>query len=153
MSNNTFGSFNDEFQPDNQPLDDEKCFSPDNIAVRDLASYSDKIQKDVMRKYYFLEWMRKELVGGWTQKNLEPLLDEAAQQLNLPAPKWRTLAKWWQLYSQSNFSLISLIPRTEQVGNREIKVKGEMVFFDKALERYLVPERPSIAAIYQYYSD
>ena len=153
MSNNTFGSFNDEFQPDNQPLDDEKCSSPENIAVRDLASYSDKIQKNVMRKYYFLEWMRKELVGGWTQKNLVPLLDEAAKQLKLPAPKWRTLAEWWKVYSESGCSLISLIPKTENMGNRNIKVKGEMVFFNKAKERFLVKERTTIADVYRYYSD
>ncbi|WP_318409846.1 Mu transposase C-terminal domain-containing protein [Photobacterium leiognathi] len=144
--------FSDEFEFENQIEEIELASNVEDDVSRDLASYPDATQKEVMRRYYFIEWMRKELVGGWTQKNLDPLLNRAARELKLKAPKWRALANWWKIYSQSGFKLTSLIPR-QTAGNRNLKVKNEMVFFDKALERYLVPERPSIAAVYQYYSD
>ncbi|GAD30390.1 putative transposase domain protein [Photobacterium leiognathi lrivu.4.1] len=144
--------FSDEFEFENQIEEIELASNAEDDVSRDLASYPDAIQKEVMRRYYFIEWMRKELAGGWTQKNLDTLLNRAARELQLKAPKWRALANWWKIYSQSGFQLTSLIPR-QTAGNRNLKVKNEMVFFDKALERYLVPERPSIAAVYQYYSD
>lgn len=46
-----------------------------------------------------------------------------------------------------------MLPNTNNKGNRSLKITNEASFFDRALERYLVLECPSISAVYQYYSD
>ncbi|HIF9250979.1 TPA: TnsA endonuclease N-terminal domain-containing protein [Photobacterium damselae] len=124
-----------------------------DMISRDLSSYSESIQKEVMRRYDYLNWVKDRLAGGWTQKNLDPLLKQAEEDLNLPAPKWRTLANWWRVYSSSEYDIHSLIPKTERSGNRNLKVDGDSTVFEKAVARYLRPERPSIATVYQYYID
>lgn len=95
----------------------------------------------------------KHLIGGWTQKNLDPLLAKAMTEINYPPPKWRALAEWWSAYSVSGKKLSSLIPKFHRKGNRKRKVTNEASLFDRALERYLVLECPSISAVYQYYSE
>lgn len=144
--------FNDEFQ---MVKDAVTIAEPHEIEVidRDLSSYSESIQKEVMRRYDYLNWIKDRLVGGWTQKNLEPLLKQAEKDIHLPAPKWRTLASWWRVYSSSGYDINSLIPKTERSGNRNLRVNEDSDFFDKAVARYLAPERPSISTVYQYYTD
>ncbi|MGR5144480.1 Mu transposase C-terminal domain-containing protein [Photobacterium sp. DNB23_23_1] len=147
------GSFQDEM-PSALDLTHEGAESlPVEFVERDLASYPDDIRSEVRRRVEYLHWIEKHLVGGWTQNNLEPLLVEAAKEIQYPPPKWRALAKWWSVYSASGKMITSLIPKVHRKGNRKRKVTNEAAFFDRAVERYLVPERPSISAIYQYYFD
>ncbi|PSU08000.1 hypothetical protein C9I92_10675 [Photobacterium ganghwense] len=127
--------------------------STDDFFERDLASYPDEIQIEVRRRIEYLQWIEKHLVGGWTQKNLDPLIEKAAREIDFPPPKWRALAKWWSVYSSSGKMLASLVPKLHRKGNRNLKITNELSFFDRAVERYLVPERPSISAVYQYYTD
>lgn len=127
--------------------------STDDFFERDLASYPDEIQTEVRRRIEYLQWIEKHLVGGWTQKNLDPLIEKAAREIDFPPPKWRALAKWWSVYSSSGKMLASLVLKLHRKGNRNLKITNESSFFDRAVERYLVPERPSIAAVYQYYID
>lgn len=120
---------------------------------RDLASYPPEIQSEVRRRYEYIQWIEKHLKGGWTQKNLDPLIALASKEIKYPPPKWRALAKWWSLYSDSGRMLSALIPKVHRKGNRKQKVANDLVFFERAIERYLVTERTSIAAVYEYYAD
>ncbi|KDM93137.1 Mu transposase C-terminal domain-containing protein [Photobacterium galatheae] len=148
------GVFGDEFQTVIEfDKHSEGSLSTHGTVNRDLASYSTEIQSEVMRRYRFIEWIRKRVKGGWTEKNLNSLIRQAAIELKLEPPSCRTLARWWKRYSEANFSLMSLLPNNSNKGNRKQKVANDSVFFERAIERYLVPERPSIAAVYEYYSD
>ncbi|WP_245823628.1 transposase family protein [Photobacterium proteolyticum] len=142
-----------EVDSHNKTNDLDRKSTESELFERDLATYLDDVQVEVRRRYEYLTWIEKHLAGGWTQNNLEPLLVEAAKEIEYPPPKWRTLAKWWSLYSSSGKKITSLVPKVHLKGNRKQKVENDTVFFERAVERYLVPERPSIAAVYEYYSD
>ena len=150
--NSCINDFYDEFQLNSVSLHLVQPSVSDCVS-RDLSSYSESTQEEVMRRYRYLTWIEKRLDGGWTQKNLDPLLKQAEDEIKLPAPKWRTLAQWWHLYSSSSKDIFSLIPKTEFAGNRHVKVLDDSDFFDQAVARYLIPERPSISAVYRYYFD
>lgn len=146
------GFFKDEFLldegtpfPDNLP--------PDPITVaRDLASYPKDIQAEVNRRLAYLKWIEKRLEGGWTKGRLEPLLDQASTQITDEPPSWRTLVRWQKKYSDSGRQLSSLIPKHDNKGNRIIKGDGlAEKYYEQALKRFLVTERPSISAAYRYY--
>ncbi|MEL6113837.1 transposase family protein [Photobacterium sp. SP02] len=148
------GVFGDEFQTVIEfDKHSEGSLTTHGTVNRDLASYSTEIQSEVMRRYRFIEWILKRVKGGWTEKNLNSLIRQAAIELKLEPPSCRTLARWWKSYSEANCSLMSLLPNNSNKGNRKQKVANDSVFFERAIEIYLVPERPSIAAVYEYYAD
>jgi len=132
------------------PQADEKK----EAVARDLETYPEAIQQETMRRLDFLNWIKKRLVGGWTQKNLEPIIPLAATALNFKAPGWRTVSRWWGLYSASEFNLQSLTPKHHRKGNVNKRVStADNKYIEEAISCYLVKERPTIAAAYQYYSD
>jgi len=124
------------------------------VVARDLETYPEAIQQETMRRLAFINWIKKRLVGGWTQKNLEPIIPFAATALNFKAPGWRTVSRWWGLYSASEFNLLSLTPKHHRKGNVNKRVStADDKYIEEAISCYLVEERPTIAAAYQYYSD
>ncbi|PAJ73294.1 integrase [Pseudoalteromonas sp. NBT06-2] len=148
MSDTSFGRFFDEFDNEvSEPLTPE-----DNLVQRDLESYSEEIKKEVLIRLCYLKWFQKNLKGGWTDKNITPLLNVAPKFNEVKRPCSRTIARWWKLYKNSGFKLFSLIPKHAKKGNINTKSSSDK-FFEQALNRYLVKERPSIAKVYQYYSD
>ncbi|MFD1009108.1 Mu transposase C-terminal domain-containing protein [Oceanisphaera ostreae] len=152
--NPTQGFFHDEF-PLNEaiPIAGNQLPEPINIS-RDLASYTTEIQAEVSRRLAYLKWIEKRLDGGWTQARLEPLLEQASTELGTEPPNWRTLARWRKKYSNSDLQFSSLIPKHGNKGNRIIKSDSSAEnFYDQAVKRFLVEERPSIAAAYRYYAD
>ncbi|MBO1519393.1 Mu transposase C-terminal domain-containing protein [Oceanisphaera pacifica] len=152
--NLTQGFFYDEYPldeaisvTDNQPLEPVKV-------SRDLASYPAEVQAEVNRRLAYLTWVEKRLDGGWTQARLEPLLDQASIELGIEPPNWRTLVRWRTKYSNSEFALSSLIPKYGNKGNRITKSDSRAEkFYEQALKRFLVQERPSVAAVYRFYAD
>lgn len=148
-------SFTDEFPLDvNSPAQAETPSTEPITVPRDLASYPAEIRAEVSRRLEYLNWVREHLDGGWTEANLIPLLKKAAAEITAPPPNWRTLARWWKQYSHSDFELTSLIPKHGGKGNRQKRGHGGVdAFFEQAVERYLVRERPSISAVYRYYAD
>lgn len=121
---------------------------------RDLVTYPDGIQKETVRRVRIIKWMNKRLIGGWTEKNLKPLISAAKEDLTINIPSARTLASWWRLYFNSGYQLTSLIPMHHTKGNTSKRLSdSDEIFFERAIDRYLVKEKPSIAHVYQYYCD
>lgn len=147
MSNDLF---HDEFQLDTKLA--EK--STPQKGTRDLATYPEPIRAEVTFRLAYLNWIMKHLEGKWTQSNLEPLIVKAAVEFDGKTPSWRTVRRWWDAYSTSNFSFESLIPKVHRRGNRKPKTASENeCFIHDAIKRYLVEERPSIAAAYEIFKD
>ncbi|WP_042145938.1 MULTISPECIES: Mu transposase C-terminal domain-containing protein [unclassified Pseudoalteromonas] len=119
---------------------------------RDLASYPKKIQYEVSKRYDYIKWIESHLIGGWTKKNLMPLINTEPKHNTSTRPYWRTVARWWQSFNKSERDMLSLIPKHAKKGNCNT-VSSSDKFYEQAVERYLVKERPSIAKVYQYYSD
>ena len=152
--NTDSGFFKDEFiLNEGIPFSDKQSSDPITVA-RDLASYPENIQGEVTRRLAYLKWIEKRLDGGWTQARLEPLLEQASVELDIEPPNWRTLVRWRKEYFDSGCQLSSLIPKHGNKGNRIIKGDGlAEKFYEQALKRFLVKERPSISAAYRYYAD
>lgn len=147
--------FIDEFEcADDEDIQEEDSSPAEPVTVpRDLASYPEETRNEVQRRIGYINWVRKRLDGGWTKAKLAPLIEQASAEIEGDPPNWRTLARWWKSYSKSGCLLTSLIPQHGGKGNRKNKLDIESeVFFDKAVERYLVRERPSIAKVYRYYT-
>ncbi|QBF82642.1 hypothetical protein EXU30_08020 [Shewanella maritima] len=123
-------------------------------ASKSLEMHSEAIQYETKKRLYYVRFIQKRIDGGWTQKNIEPLLALLTPYDNSPKPKWRAIASWYSKYRKSNFCITALIPSLAKKGNRTLKNNSGDFYFNKALEdKYLRKERPSVATAYRYYCD
>ncbi|WP_035387132.1 Mu transposase C-terminal domain-containing protein [Ferrimonas senticii] len=149
-----FPSFEDEFVSELPLQERDQAPQGPELIPRDIASYPESVRDETYRRADYVLWFRKNLKGGWTQKNIEPLLAEAELAVRRPAPSWRTLASWWRIYKQAGCEILALVPKHANKGNTKSRTSSrEQKIFDKAVERYLIPQRPSVAAVYQFYKD
>ncbi len=121
-----------------------------------LDTYPDKCRKEAVRRLSYIQRFKRVVVGGWTQKNLQPLLEdvEFLKGLDEPIPSWRTLAGWHSEFKKNGESVESLVPKHHKKGNRKNKKEDSDRYFQRALfEKYLRKERPSIRSAYFYYCD
>lgn len=119
---------------------------------RSFETYSTELQQEALRRFDILTWVSNRLEGGWTQKNLEPLLSEAAIELQMELPNWRTLARWNKEYHSAGESVLALLPKTERKGNRCEKLSDEENdIFNRAVLHYLDKKRDSIRSTFRYY--
>ncbi|WP_299010253.1 Mu transposase C-terminal domain-containing protein [uncultured Shewanella sp.] len=141
---------------------DSECLENDNTeaisvtvhANKSLEMYDESIQHETKKRLHYIRFIEKRIDGGWTQKNIEPLLAELTPFDDGPKPKWRAVAAWYSRFRRSDFCVTALIPNHEKKGNRTIKNSNGDFYFNKALEdKYLRRERPSIATTYRYYCD
>ncbi len=115
-------------------------------------SFPDELKNEALHRLKYLQWIEARLIGGWTEKNISPLLVEAASILPPPVPNWRTLARWRKNYIQQGKKIIALIPRHQAKGNSQSRLPlSDEIFFEEAVHKYLVDEEPSIASSYQLY--
>lgn len=69
-----------------------------NIIERDLDSFSQEQKQLALSRFKLLSLVNKELVGGWTPKNLNPLIDKHLKQSELETrPSYKSLKRpLWQ---------------------------------------------------------
>ncbi|MDD9173522.1 TnsA endonuclease N-terminal domain-containing protein [Aliivibrio sp. S2TY2] len=123
------------------------------VLTPSLDSYDDAIKAEVLRRISFLKWIKPRLKGGWTEKNLTPLLNDASIDLKAIAPKWRTLAEWHKNYHQSGEKVSSLIPKHSYKGNKHMNTDGDFLITKAINEKYLTLNRCSISQTFKYYCD
>ena len=124
-----------------------------NLTQRDLDTFTDALKNQALQRYKLISTIDKKLSRGWTQRNLDPILDELFKGGDVVRPNWRTVARWRKKYIDSNGDIASLADKNHKMGNRTNRIKGDDKFFDKALERFLDAKRPTVATAYQYYKD
>ncbi|GAA5133061.1 Mu transposase C-terminal domain-containing protein [Thalassotalea piscium] len=150
--------FNDEFDESiipNKPETPSQYVKLDNanLIKRDLDTFPDFLKEKALDKYKLISFIDKEIKGGWTQKNINPIIDKLFNEGNSNRPNWRTVARWRKKYIESNGDLASLVSEHHKRGNRKKRIEGDEAFFDKALERFLDAKRPKVSKAYQYYKD
>ncbi|GAA0786737.1 transposase [Shewanella aestuarii] len=123
------------------------------LVKRDLDTFPNLLKKKALDKYQLIAFIEKKLIGGWTQKNLDPILDTLFATAMEKRPNWRTLVRWRKSYIDSNGDLASLVAKRHKMGNRKKRVEGDEVFFERALSRFLDAKRPKVTTAYQYYKD
>ncbi|BED87911.1 transposase [Pseudoalteromonas sp. MM1] len=124
-----------------------------NLTQRDLDTFTDALKNQALQRYKLISTIDKKLSRGWTQRNLDPILDELFKGGDVVRPNWRTVARWRKKYIDSNGDIASLADKNHKMGNRTNRIKGDDKFFDKALERFLDAKRPTVATAYKYYKD
>ena len=124
-----------------------------NLIKRDLDTFPDTFKNQALQRYKLISSIDKKLSRGWTQRNLDPILDELFKGSDEVRPNWRTVARWRKKYIESNGDIASLADKNHKMGNRTNRIEGDDKFFDKALERFLDAKRPTVATAYQYYKD
>ena len=145
MDIDDFG-FEDEFAK--EPPRFEKL-EPKSVN-RDLATYPKEVQLIALARLKYIMWVKQRLKGGWTERNLSPLLKSVPQFEGENLPSWRTLARWYKSYQSAEGNILSLIPKHHRKGNRNTYSDTDK-FYEMALNRYLTKERLSVAAVYRYY--
>lgn len=150
--------FHDEFDEFNTPVKPETPIQyvkleDTTLIKRDLDTFPDFIKDDALDKFKVISKIGGQISGGWTQKNLDPILDNLFDESNLNRPNWRTVVRWRKKYIESNGDLASLVIERHKMGNRQKRKSGDEPYFDKALERFLDAKRPTVATAYQYYKD
>lgn len=150
--------FKDEFDEFITPADIEtpieyKKLEDTTLIKRDLDTFSDSLKEDAIDRYKLISLVDKELTAGWTQKNLDPILDKLFENNIEDRPNWRTLVRWRKKYIEKNSDITALAPELHKKGNRTKRIKGDEIFFEQALERFLDAKRPKISTAYQFYKD
>jgi len=124
-----------------------------NLVKRDLDTFPDLLKDNALDKYKVISFIEKELSGGWTQKNIDPILEKLFENDCSSHPSWRTVVRWRKKYIESSGDLASLVTERHKMGNREKRTQGDEIYFDKALERLLDAKRPTVSTAYKYYKD
>jgi putative transposase len=149
-----FGIFQDEFFDANNVDFTKNNIHQPVFIKRDLDSFPENMKALAIYRLNYILWIQSNICGGWTQKNLVPLIEKAKVEFGEPTPEWRTLARWWSRYKKSGFKVTSLIPQHKNKGNRKPRFDNiEEVLAKNAIAEYLDEKKPSIASVYQEYKD
>ena len=148
------GIFQDEFSDANHSDFTKNDIHQPVFIKRDLDSFPESVKALAIYRLNYILWIQSNICGGWTQKNLVPLIEKAKAEFGEPTPEWRTLARWWSRYQKSGFKVTSLIPQHKNKGNRKPRFDNiEEVLAKNAIAEYLDEKKPSIASVYQDYKD
>ncbi|NOH94994.1 transposase [Vibrio sp. AIC-3] len=151
-SNSIFGFF-DEFEAseeESQQLPIKLIQEPIEISST-IDSQSKKVQQEVLRRIKIIAFVEKRLKGGWTEKNLNPILSLIEPELQLTPPSWRTLATWKKYYFEAGKDPCALIPKHMFKGNRQKEMDSQSLIDEAIQNVYLTRERLSVAESYRYY--
>jgi putative transposase len=88
------GIFQDEFSDANNENFNKNDIHQPVFIKRDLDSFPENIKTLAIYRLNYILWIQSNICGGWTQKNLVPLIEIAKVELGGPAPEWRSLARW-----------------------------------------------------------
>ena len=148
------GLFEDEFTNPHPPESPNLASTTPTVLSATVDSFPADLKAQALHRLDYIRWIEEHLVGGWTEKNLVPLLVEAAKALPPPVPNWRTPASWQKNYNQHGSKLTALIPKHQETGNVRSRLpSSDEIFFEQAVHCFLVGEQPSIASAYQRYTD
>ncbi|WGY47404.1 Mu transposase C-terminal domain-containing protein [Vibrio sp. ABG19] len=126
-----------------EPLD--KLFEPsfDTLPL--------ELQHQALERLDILNYVERRLIGGWTARNLEPLLNLYNAETSKPVPSWRVFVDWKSTYFASDRNILSLVPKHKQKGNRTKKLSSQKLVLEAINKKYLTKERWSVAEVFQYY--
>lgn len=159
-----FGCFGDEFE-DLKMIDPHELEKISALAELDknenyrygegiADSMGEKEASTAKNRLIIINHIMKNIQGGWTEKNIAPLIDELLFSGDIDKKvSWRTVKRWYDNYDK-NHPLTSLAPSHKSKGVRQGNSLAELGFFKESLEkRFLVRERPTINNAYEYYCD
>jgi putative transposase len=123
----------------------------DNSFDSSFDNFPSDIQEKALARLDIIKFVERRLNGGWTERNLVPLIEEYKTQTNKPVPSWRILAGWRAKYVQSDRNVLALAPQYSKKGNRVRKSDSDTLIYEAIQKKYLTKIRISVAETYEYY--
>jgi putative transposase len=116
----------------------------------DITVFSEDQQSDAIHRYSWLKELYRLNIKAFTQNSLKDPISQIQIILGGHAPNWRTLIRWHKSYQNSGRKLISLVPKKSSGNNtlRLSNIADELL--QKAMNRLLSVEKPSIADGHKY---
>ncbi len=68
------------------------------VIERDLSSFPEEQKLKALERYKLISLIAKEINGGWTPKNLIPLIDKHIETLTIQKPNARTVQRWYKAF-------------------------------------------------------
>ena len=148
MSRTSFSSFHGTPTSDSENASSKLTFI-ENDDLQDLTSFSKKAQNEAKFRLSIL----RNILNKSSEINLvliERLRADLQQQEERSIPSAITIYRWWLTYKKSNFSILSLVPKTKQKGNRNTKVpKTISVYIDQAVEQVISANKINVSTAFR----
>ncbi|WP_237476269.1 Mu transposase C-terminal domain-containing protein [Vibrio eleionomae] len=125
--------------------------SIDNQFEPSFDTLSSEVQQQALDRLDILNYVEKRLTGGWTERNLLPLLNSYKSKTGKWVPTWRILVEWKSAYFESGRDIFSLAPKHKQKGNRNKKKDSQQLVDEAITKKYLTKERLAVAEAFEYY--
>lgn len=121
-------------------------------SLTSIDEYDEHLVKEAYQRLEILKLVEKNLVGGWSERNITKVLSDALDQgLINSAPSSRSVNRWKEKFYKDK-SVVSLIDGKKT--KRKKRVSGfDPLAWEAVNKKYLTKERPSISAAYRYYVD
>lgn len=154
-SDSSLFGFVDEFIEENVDTPSQnvtKFFnSIDNHFEPSFDILPSELQQHALARLDILNYVEKRLTGGWTERNLLPLLNSYKSKTGKWVPTWRILVEWKSAYFESGRNIFSLAPKHKQKGNRNKKTDSQQLVNEAITKKYLTKERLAVAEAFEYY--
>ncbi|CAM4159756.1 Mu transposase C-terminal domain-containing protein [Vreelandella rituensis] len=125
----------------------------EDVAFITIDDLDEKFVKKALFRYKVISLVKKRIVGGWTQKKIEPIICELFDEGAInKKPKWRSVVRWNARYNAQK-DLISLVD-VKAIENNSCELKSftkDRFFWEAVEKKYLTRVRGSVATAYQFY--
>lgn len=155
-----FESINDDTQAEYDSTSEAKLarkqYQPlDSVTIheRDLSSFSEEQKNKALERYKLISAVAKEISGGWTPKNINPLIDKYSPNLSIKRPSYKSVIRWYKSFCENDGNIVCLVDHNHLKGNRTKRIIDDEAFFVEATERFLDAIIPKYSQAYQFYCD
>lgn len=127
----------------------------EGVAFITIDDLDEECVDKTLFRYKVIKLVNKKLNGGWTKKNIEPIIYELYNEGVIDKkPGWQSVARWNAKY-RADKDLLSLVDiRAIKNNFCDFKSFSKDTFFWEAIEKkYLTRERGAVASAYQFYKN
>ena len=127
----------------------------EDVAFITIDDLDEECVDKALFRYKVIKLVNKKLNGGWTKKNIEPIIYELYNEGVIDKkPGWQSVARWNAKY-RADKDLLSLVDiRAIKNNFYDFKSFSKDTFFWEAIEKkYLTRERGAVASAYQFYKN
>lgn len=128
-----------------------------NFSVSFVEFASPEQRKEALRRYKYIAEIIRQKIEKINKELIQPVIEKIARKIeDINSPSLTTIYRWHKRFVKSGYDIRSLIPFTQNKGNREIKLSRNNdkkravleIIVEEMNIFYLSPERPSIAELY-----
>ena len=140
-----------------EAIDGNQSSGKKNFSVSFVEFATPEQRKEALRRYKYIAEILKQKIEKITKEVIQPVIEKIARKIeDTNPPSTITVYRWHRRFVKSGYDIRSLIPFTQNKGNREAKLSRNNEKKKAVLEIiveeinifYLSPQRQSIAELY-----